>query len=114
MAFVFYLVKRALTKAFGGDMFGQASSGGGAAPDSSSSSATSYPTRDIVDTVWEGMRAEQLEKSFGLPKSKMTSGTQEIWTYANLNGQGTETSITLENGIVVFWQDAAVPQRAIS
>lgn len=95
-------------------MFGQTSSGGGAAPDPSSSSATPYPTRDIVDTVWEGMRAEQLEKSFGLPKSKMTSGTQEIWIYTNLNGQGTETSITLENGIVVFWQDAAVPQRVIS
>lgn len=84
-------------------MFGQTSSGGAAAPHSSSSSTTSYPSPDIVDTVWAGMSAAQLQKNFGAPQNKYMSGTQEIWTYTNLNGQNRETSITLENGVVTRW-----------
>ena len=60
---------------------------------------------DIVETIWVGMKAEQLVQSLGPALTKQYQGNREIWTYLNLKGQGTQTAIALQNGVVVNWQD---------
>lgn len=114
---IIYLIKRMLTKAFGNmpahdrsyhpehsEQFGRAGSSEWRTP----------PDHNIVDTLWEGMSAGQLRQSFGSPQEVVRSGESEVWVYANLNGQNTTTSVTLENGIVTYWRDTNIPRKAIS
>ena len=104
MALVFYVVKRVVTKAFG-DM-----------PSYNPQphpAQQNTPHQDIVETLWEGMSAGQLRQSFGSPQEIVRSGNSEVWVYANLNGQNTPTSVTLENGIVTYWHDANIDRKSV-
>jgi len=100
LSLIFYLVKRALARAFG-----QAQQ---------QTQQSSSPSHDVVETIWAGMSVTQLRTTFGTPQSKRNIQGGEIWVYANLNGQGTETSITIQNGMVVSWQNTTVQNKAIS
>ena len=110
LSLIFYLVKRALARAFGAVQQTQASSRTHSDPYQQSSS----PSHDVVETIWAGMSVTQLRTTFGTPQSKQNIQGGEIWAYANLNGQGTETSITIQNGMVVSWQNTIVQNKAIS
>jgi hypothetical protein len=110
LSLIFYLAKRALARMFGQMQQTQASSRTHPDPHQQS-----YSTgHDVVETIWAGMSVTQLRTTFGTPQSKRNIQGGEIWVYANLNGQGTETSITIQNGMVVSWQNTIVQNKAIS
>jgi hypothetical protein len=104
LSLIFYLVKRALARAFGNVQQAQQSSRTHADPYQQSSSAG----HDVVETIWAGMSINQLRTAFGTPQSKQNIQGGEVWVYANLNGQGTETAITIENGMVSNWSNQQI------
>jgi hypothetical protein len=110
MSLIFYLVKRALARAFGNVQQSQQSSRTHADPYQQSSSTG----HDVVETIWAGMGVNQLRTAFGTPQSKQNIQDGEIWTYANLNGQGTETAITIQDGVVISWENTVVQNKSIS
>lgn len=99
-----YLIKRALTRAFG-NMPQQSQN-------RAQQNAPHYPPRntppsqDVVETIWAGMSIAQLQQAFGAPSSKQVTASGEIWTYSNLNGYGIQTAITIEGGAVKSWVDS--------
>lgn len=101
------LVKKMLAKAFGFDaMPPQTASPKHRKTNPYKNNSANQNSLDIVETIWVGMSSAQLMKSFGPALTKQYRGNQEIWTYLNLNGQGTQTAIAIENGVVVNWQDS--------
>lgn len=112
LSLIFYLVKRALARAFGAVQQSQHSSRHSQSEHQNQQSSS--PSHDVVETIWAGMSVTQLRTTFGTPQSKQNIQGGEIWAYANLNGQGTETSITIQNGMVVSWQNTIVQNKAIS
>jgi len=117
MSLVFFLVRRALAKAFGGTnpMQQQGQQQRGHQPHANPRQPRQTANNsDVVETIWAGMSATQLRTSFGMPQSKQNIQGGEIWVYANLNGQGTETEITIENGIVSGWKDTVSPPPTLS
>ena len=111
MSLIFYLAKRALARMFGQMQQQKQQSSRTHADPYQQSSSTGH---DVVETIWAGMGVNQLRTAFGTPQSKQNIQGGEVWTYANLNGQGTETSITIENGMVKSWQNSIVQNKAIS
>lgn len=113
-----YLVKRALSKAFNGQMpqtpRGHQRQSQQPSKNTYAHTSANQNHHDVVETMWVGMSTEQLRRSFGWPLQKETSVEGEVWIYANLNGQGTQTSITIQNAAVTGWQDfrAEQPQTA--
>ena len=99
-----YLVKRALAKSFG-QMPQQNSQHPQQPYQRPQSSHPRPPQHDVVETIWAGMTTDQLRTTFGTPQSKENSDGREIWVYSNLNGQGTRTAITIQNGVIKQWQD---------
>lgn len=99
MSLIFYVVRRMLARTFGNMPQPQHPSQSQSTPRQSSSG------HDVVETIWAGMSLDQLRTTFGTPLSKETIQGGEIWTYANLNGQGSRTSITIQNRQVTSWQD---------
>ena len=104
ISLVMYLAKRALARAFGQMQ----------QPQQPRSNPQPAEGNDIVETMWAGMSIDQLRATFGTPQSKQATASGDIWVYANLNGQGTETSITITNGVVTSWQNAPSEKKAIS
>lgn len=110
MSLIFYLVKRMLAKAFGVDAFNP-QNGRKTAPKQPSQPYSNYQQTanqnalDVVETMWVGMSAQQLMSAFGSPSTKQIVAGGEIWTYANLNGNGTQTAVTIQNGLVSSWQN---------
>ena len=111
MSLMMYLVKRALSKALGGHMPG-AQNRTRPHPSSQTSQQNTYsrPTShqnqdDVVETIWVGMSTDQLRRSFGAPLQRETVANGEIWSYANLNGQGIQTRVAIHKHAVTGWQD---------
>jgi hypothetical protein len=103
MSLIFYLAKRILAQIFN------------SRPMSRSDDAPNpVSQKDIVETIWAGMSRDQLHTSFGMPQSKENTQGGEVWVYANLNGQGTETSIVIEAGLVKSWKNTTIQNQAIS
>ena len=110
-----FLVKRMLAKAFGmsaGDLRHtaqkrayQPSAGHTARNPYTQRSTANQNHVDVIETLWVGMSVEQLKSAFGMPQSKQTVAGGEVWTYANLNGQGTQTIVSITGGKVASWQD---------
>ena len=111
MSLIFYLVKRALARMFGQMQQQKQQSSRTHADPYQQSSSTGH---DVVETIWAGMGVNQLRTAFGTPQSKQNIQDGEIWTYANLNGQGTETAITIQDGVVISWENTVVQNKAIS
>ena len=102
LSLIGYLIKRALSRAFGGQNPFD--------PASPHSHRHDQPTRqhdaNVIETIWVGMKTDQLLKNFGSPQSKQVIPYGAVWTYANLNGAaGTETEVTIQHDAVVSWQD---------
>lgn len=95
LSLIFYLVKRALARVFGQMQQTQ----------QSTRQQSSSASHDVVETIWAGMSINQLRTAFGTPQSKQNIQGGEIWVYANLNGQGTETAITIRDGVVSNWKN---------
>lgn len=115
MSLIFFLVKRMLAKAFGADML-DPQAHNRTTPQQRPSSSQPYSQRtanqntlDVVETMWVGMSADQLRAAFGVPLSKENIAGGEVWIYANLNGQGVQTAITIQNNLVAHWQDIRTP-----
>jgi len=106
MALIFYLVKRALTRTFG-NMPQQTENG--AQQNHTQNTYNPSPTHDVVETIWAGMSVAKLKRTFGAPVRTQNVAGGEVWTYTNLNGHGTETAITIQNGVVLGWQDTPHP-----
>ncbi len=104
MSLIFYLVKRALARTFGNMP----------EPHQQPNPQNTSSSHDVVETIWAGMSVNQLRTTFGTPKSKQNSQGGEVWVYANLNGQGTETEITIENGMVAGWKDKVSSSSSLS
>jgi hypothetical protein len=90
---ILFLLRRALSKAFG------------TPPPYNQPNTPNTNGHDIVETLWAGMSAQHLQKTFGNPLKKTIIAGGEIWTYANLNGSGSRTDVTLSQGMVEKWQD---------
>jgi len=105
MAFIFFLIKRAMKRAFGNvaDFDQQAQQ------DQRTGQAHRPPhSADIIETLWDGMSTSQLVASYGQPDQKYRENqTREIWTYMRMTGRTAPTEITIENGSVTKWQAAA-------
>ncbi|HOO49884.1 MAG TPA: hypothetical protein PLK94_01200 [Alphaproteobacteria bacterium] len=101
MAFIFFLIKRALQRAFGDVASMQAE-----AQNDPTRAARHGNTSDIIETIWIGMSADQLRMTFGAPTSKeKVSFTQENWIYQKWQGRDTPTKVTLENNKVTSWEE---------
>lgn len=100
------LVKKMLSRAFGVEAINPQDAPKQRKTNPYKNNSANQNSLDIVETIWVGMSTAQLVKSFGPALTKQYRGTQEIWTYLNLNGQGTQTAIAIENGVVVNWQDS--------
>lgn len=103
MSLVFMLVQRMLKRAFGAATAQH--------PDTMGNTPSPHPAPNdnVVETIWAGMPAPQLRRTFGEPRTVNMTQNGEVWTYANLNGQGTRTAITIERGIITTWQDIRDP-----
>jgi len=102
MALIFFLIKRAMKRAFGNvadfDQQAQQTRQAHRPPHSA----------DIIETLWDGMTTSQLIASYGQPDQKYRDGqAREIWTYTRMTGRTDPTEITIENGSVTKWQAAA-------
>ncbi|MDY0029040.1 MAG: hypothetical protein RBR86_03760 [Pseudobdellovibrionaceae bacterium] len=107
MAFIFFLIKRALQRAFG-DVAAMRQAGTQNDP---SRAANHSSTSDIIETIWIGMSSDQLRMTFGAPTSKeKLSFTQENWIYQKWQGRDTPTKVTLENNRVTSWEELPPPQ----
>ncbi len=103
MAFIFFLIKRAMKRAFGdvADMERQAQQ---ARP----SQRHQTSSQDVIETIWDGMSSAHLIDSFGAPDQKLRSSPiGEIWIYRHMAGRTSPTEIHIENGSVTKWQAAA-------
>jgi hypothetical protein len=98
------LVKKMLSKAFGVDAINPQNAPQQRKQNPYKNNSANQNSLNIVETIWVGMSTAQLIKSFGPALTKQYRGTQEIWTYLNMSGQGTQTAIAVENGIIVNWQ----------
>lgn len=63
---------------------------------------------DLLDeTFWQGQTAEQLRDSLGEPldidQKVLKTKTKEIWKYQETGKNRYALKITLENGVVVGW-----------
>lgn len=103
MSMLFFLIQRALAKAFG-----QAAERTG----DTSSPHRQHSTQDIVETIWVGMSASQLRNSFGSPKAIRPTPSGEVWTYSNLSHVGGDTDVVMGNGVVQSWGNK--PSAALS
>ena len=112
LSLIFFVVKRALARAFGTVQQSQNSSRHKQSEHQNQQSSSSHT--DVVETIWVGMNVNQLRTTFGTPQSKQNIQSGEIWLYANLNGQGTETEISIQNGIVTSWQNNIVENKSVS
>lgn len=108
MSLVFFLVRRALTKAFGQMNVPQQGTSHQTRhqPHPTAEQPPRAPQGDIIETIWVGMSTEQLRQSFGEPTTIKRNGQIEIWSYPRLDGQqGHTTEVTLENSVITKWQD---------
>lgn len=102
MALMFFIIKRALKKAFGGsvDM--------GSFDINNPPHARNTPDQQddtIVETIWAGMPAQQLIKTFGQPQTVTKTGiNSEVWVYPIFNGKLEPTEIQIENEAITKWQ----------
>lgn len=100
-----YLAKRMLSKAFGVDAINPKGANAPRKQNPYKNNSANQNNADVVDTIWVGMSVHQLLKSFGEALTKQYVANGEIWTYLNLNGQGTRTAITIKNGVIANWED---------
>lgn len=116
VSLMMYLAKRVISKAFGVDAISPKSAQPQRKSNPYKTNSANQNSQDVVDTIWVGMSVDQLLKSFGEALTKQYVAGGEVWTYLNLNGQGTQTAITIRNGMIVTWQDirprAAAPFAA--
>ncbi len=64
--------------------------------------------QDLLDeTFWQGQTAEQLRDSLGEPldidEKVLKTKTKEVWKYQQTGKNRYALKITLENGVVVAW-----------
>lgn len=112
MSLVFFLVKRALAKALGGmppqmqTRNNPPASASAPAP-SAAPPPASTPTAEVIETIWAGMSATELESTFGAPATRTKTDTGDVWVYSDMDGGHTNTAIIIEGGVVKSWSNNA-------
>ena len=95
---IFAMIGRMLERALGGSMNGSMGDGErGPMSDSLKRPRTQQPNDNIIDTIWVGMSATQMQSTLGRPVSQQSNPDGSfLWSYPNMD-------VTLERNAVKGW-----------